>query len=64
MLSFSNFINLLAWSKEYSDTQKNIVCGFTLKRERDMIRTYKQIKAWSNAPYRYMRIIWAVWLNS
>ena len=30
-------------SKEFVDIQANIECGFSLKRVRDMIRTYNQI---------------------
>ena len=32
-------------SKEFLDIQATIECGFTLKRVRDMIRTYSQTKA-------------------
>ena len=32
-------------SKEFLDIQATIECGFTLKRIRDMIRTYSQIKS-------------------
>ena len=31
-----------ASSKEFLDIQATIECGFTLKRVRDMIRTYSQ----------------------
>ena len=31
-----------ALSKEFLDIQATIECGFTLKRVRDMIRTYSQ----------------------
>ena len=30
-------------SKEFLDIQATIECGFTLKRERDMIKTYSQM---------------------
>ena len=30
-------------SKEFLDIQATVECGFTLKRVRDMIRTYRQI---------------------
>ena len=30
-------------SKEFFDIEANIECGFTLKRVRDMIRTYSQV---------------------
>ena len=30
-------------SKEFLDIQATIECGFTLKRVRDMIRTYSQM---------------------
>ena len=33
-----------ASSKEFLDIQATIECGFTLKRVRDMARTYTQIK--------------------
>ena len=33
---------MLASSKEFLDIQATIECGFTLKRIRDMIRTYSQ----------------------
>ena len=33
-----------ASSKEFLDIQATIECGFTLKRVRDMIRTYSQFK--------------------
>ena len=34
-----------AFSKEFLDIQATIECGFTLKRVRDMIRTYSQFQA-------------------
>ena len=32
-----------ASSKEFLDIEATIVCGFTLKRVRDMIRTYSHV---------------------
>ena len=34
---------LYASSKEFLDIQATIECGFTLKRVRDMIKTYSQM---------------------
>ena len=34
---------MLVSSKEFLDIQKNIECGFSLKRSRDIIRTYRQM---------------------
>ena len=49
-------------SKEFLDIQATIECGLTLKRVRDMIRTYSQM----HRTDRYSQnssIIWPVWLN-
>ena len=43
LYSCLNFTELLASSKEFLDIQATIECGFTLKRVRDMIRTYSQM---------------------
>ena len=37
-----------ASSKEFLDIQAIIECGFTLKRLRDMIRTYNRMHGWTN----------------
>ena len=37
-----------ASSKEFLDIQATIECGFTLKRLRDMIRTYNRMHGWTN----------------
>ena len=43
--------NSSASSKEFLDIQANIECGFTLKRVRDMIRTYSVRIYFENCPY-------------
>ena len=49
-------------SKEFLDIQATIECGFTLKRVRDMIRTYSQIHR-TDKYSQHSSIIWPVWLN-
>ena len=49
-------------SKEFLEMQATIECGFTLKRERDMIRTYSQMHRTDNYS-QHSSIIWPVWLN-
>ena len=39
-----------------------IECGFTLKRVRDMIRTYSQMHR-TDKYSQHSSIIWPVWLN-
>ena len=40
-------------SQDFLDIQANLECGFTLKRVRDMIRTYSQARLW------VIRFIWS-----
>ena len=51
-----------ASSKEFLDIQATIECGFTLKRVRDMIKTYSQMHR-TDKYSQHSSIIWAVWLN-
>ena len=47
-------------SKKFLGIQTNIECGFTLKRTRDMIRTYSQMHR-TNQYSQICSIIWWVW---
>ena len=49
-------------SKELLDIQATIECGFTLKRVRDMIRTYSHMHR-TDKNSQHSSIIWPVWLN-
>ena len=49
-------------SKEFLDIHATIECGFTLKRVRDMIRTYGQMNR-TDKYSQHSSIIWPVWLN-
>ena len=49
-------------SKELLDIQATIECGFTLKRVRDMIRTYSQMHH-ADKYSQHSSIIWPVWQN-
>ena len=49
-------------SKEFLDIQATIECGFTLKRVRDMTRTYSQ-KHRTDKYSEHSSIIWSVWPN-
>ena len=49
-------------SKEFLDIQATIECGFTLKRVRDMIRTFSPIHR-TDKFSQHSSIIWPVWLN-
>ena len=49
-------------SKEFFDIQATIECGFTLKRIRNMIRTYIQTHR-TDKFSQHSSIIWVVWLN-
>ena len=51
-----------ASSKECLGIQATIECGFTLKRVRDMIRTYNQMHC-TDMYSQHGSIIWPVWLN-
>ena len=51
-----------ASSKEFLDIQATIECGFTLKRIRDMIKTYSQMHR-TDKYSQHSSIIWPVWLN-
>ena len=51
-----------ASSKEFLDIQATIECGFTLKRVRDMIKTYSQMHR-TDKYSQHSSIIWPVWLN-
>ena len=50
-------------SKEFLDTQATIECGFSLKRVRDMIRTYRQMHR-TDKYSQHSSVIWSVLLNS
>ena len=54
--------NLFDSSKEFLDIQATIECGFTLKRVRDMIRTYSQMHR-TDKYSQHSSIIYPVWLN-
>ena len=49
-------------SKEFLDIQATIECGFTLKRVRDMTRTYSQMHC-TDKYSEHSSIIWLVWPN-
>ena len=51
-----------ASSKEFLDIQVSIECGFTLKRVRDMARTYSQMHR-TDKYSEHRSIIWPVSLN-
>ena len=51
-----------ASSKEFLDIQATIECGFTLKRVRDMIKTYSQMQR-TDKYSKHSSIIWPAWLN-
>ena len=51
-----------ASNKEFLDIQATIECGFTLKRVRDMIRTYSQMHR-TEKYSQHSSIILSVWLN-
>ena len=51
-----------ASSKESLDIQATIECGFTLKRVRDMIKTYSQMHR-TDKYSQHSSIIWPAWLN-
>ena len=44
-----------ASSKEFLDIQATIECGFTLKRVRDMIKTYSVIKRIASNKTKYLK---------
>ena len=52
-----------ALSKEFLDIQATIECGFTLKRVRDMTRTYSQMYRTDQYSKRSSIIKWPVWPN-
>ena len=51
-----------ASSKQFFDIKATRECAFTLKRARDMIRTYSQMHRTDKYSQR-SKIIWPVWLN-
>ena len=51
-----------ASSKEFLDIQATVECGFTLKRVRDMTRTYSQMHRIDKYS-EHSSIIWPVWPN-
>ena len=57
-----NFRFLACSYKKFLDIQATIKCGFTLKRVRDMIRTYSQMHCTDKCS-QHSSIIWLVWLN-
>ena len=59
-LKFQNFAP--ASSKEFLEIQATVECGLTLKRVRDMIRTYNQLHR-TGKYSQHSSIIWPVWLN-
>ena len=52
----------LVLSKEFLDIHANIERGFTLKRVRNMIRTYSQMHH-THKYSQHCSITWPVWLN-
>ena len=50
-------------SEEFLNIQTARECGFTLKRARDIIRTYSQMHR-TDKYSQHGAIIWSVWLNS
>ena len=51
-----------ALNKEFLDIQATIEYGFTLKRVRDMTRTYSQMHR-TDKYSQHSSITWSVWLN-
>ena len=51
-----------ASSKGFLGIQATIECGFTLKRVRDMTRTYSEMHR-TDKYSQHSSIIWPVWLN-
>ena len=51
-----------ALSKKFLDIQATIEYGFTLKRVRDMTRTYSQMHR-TDKYSQHSSIIWPIWLN-
>ena len=51
-----------ASSKKFLDIQATVECGFTLKRVRDMTRTYSQMHR-TDKYSEHSSIIWPVWPN-
>ena len=49
-------------SKDFPDIQATIECGLTLKRVRDMTRTYSQMHC-TDKYSEHSSFIWSVWLN-
>ena len=49
-------------NKEFLDIQATIECGSTLKRVRDMTRTYSQTHH-TDKYSQHSSVIWPVWLN-
>ena len=49
--------------KEFLDIQVSKICGFTLKRVRDMTRSHSQMHRFDKYS-QHSSIIWPVWLNS
>ena len=56
----SDFSTILR--KEFLDIHATVECGFTLKRVRDMTRTYSQVHR-TDKYSQVSSIIWAVLLN-
>ena len=50
------------FGKEFLDIQATIECGFTLKRLRDMTRTYSQMHR-ADKYSEHSSITWPVWPN-
>ena len=50
------------WSKEFLDIQATVECGFTLKLERDMNKTYNQMHR-TDKYWQHSSMIWPVWPN-
>ena len=57
-----NFRYGTCFEQEFLDIQATIKCGFTLKRVRDMTRTYSQMHR-TDKYSEHSSIIWPVWLN-
>ena len=59
---FQSESTLLTLNVKFLDIQATIECGFTLKRVRDMMRTYSQMHR-TDKYSQHSSIIWPVWLN-
>ena len=51
-----------ASNKDFLEIQSTVQCGFTLKLEREMMKTYDEMHGTDNYS-RLSSIIWPVWIN-